>query len=264
MIDTTNNEQLAQILLALLLASNKSLSINRLHELLAPEQVNIEQVRQGLSFLKLELESSLLPLELRVTASGYRLQFKASISSIVARLWEERTQKYSRALLETLALVAYRQPVTRAEIEDVRGVMVSSHIIKTLQERNWIKVVGHKEVPGRPAMFATTKEFLDYFCLTSLDELPPLQEVRDLGVALAKLQDSLVQNAAATLETDSSTQQEQKEEDINPLRELSFSSLLAELEEMESDLKTNFDDWQQDEPATEIEEQAGSSTASIH
>ncbi len=118
--------------------------------------------------------------ELIEVASGYRFQTRADVGQWISRLWEERPARYSRALLETLALIAYRQPITRGEIEDVRGVSVSSSIIKTLQEREWVRVVGHRDVPGRPAMYATTRQFLDYFGLRSLDQLPSLGEIRDL------------------------------------------------------------------------------------
>ncbi len=111
---------------------------------------------------------------------GFRFQVRQSLSPWVSRLWHERPQKYSRALLETLALMAYRQPITRGEIEEIRGVAVSSNIVKTLHEREWIRVVGHRDVPGKPALYATTREFLDYFGLKSLDELPTLAEIRDL------------------------------------------------------------------------------------
>ncbi|HET7369912.1 MAG TPA: SMC-Scp complex subunit ScpB [Gammaproteobacteria bacterium] len=119
-------------------------------------------------------------IELKETASGYRVQVRSTVSERISRLFEERPQRYSRALLETLALIAYRQPLTRGEIEDVRGVSVSSNIMKTLQDRGWVRVVGHRDVPGRPALYATTREFLDYFGLKSLDELPTLAELRDI------------------------------------------------------------------------------------
>jgi segregation and condensation protein B len=120
-------------------------------------------------------------LELKEVASGFRIQIREEVNGWVARLWEERPQRYSRALLETLALIAYRQPITRGEIEEVRGVSVRSNIIRTLQEREWIRVVGHRDVPGKPALFGTTRAFLDYFNLTSLDDLPSLAEIRDMG-----------------------------------------------------------------------------------
>lgn len=119
-------------------------------------------------------------IELREVASGFRFQVRKELGIWVSRLWQERPPRYSRAILETLALMAYRQPITRGEIEEIRGVSVSSHIIKSLLERNWVRVVGHRDVPGRPAMFATTRQFLDYFDLKSLEDLPPLSEIKDL------------------------------------------------------------------------------------
>jgi len=118
--------------------------------------------------------------ELKEVASGYRFQVKQDLSEWVAKLWEERPPRYTRALLETLALITYRQPITRGDIEEIRGVAVSSNIIRTLLDREWVRVVGHRDVPGRPAMFATTKQFLDYFNMKSLQELPPLSEVKEI------------------------------------------------------------------------------------
>ena len=141
--------------------------------------------------------------ELKQVASGYRFQVRQQVSQWVARLWEEKPQKYSRALLETLAIIAYRQPVTRGEIEEIRGVSVSSNIVKTLLEREWIRVVGHRDVPGRPAILATTKKFLDYFNLRRLDDLPPLSEIRDM-VEIAPelgLEDELRASAGGETET---------------------------------------------------------------
>ncbi len=119
-------------------------------------------------------------VELKEVASGFRIQVREDVNPWVSRLWEERPRRYSRALLETLALIAYRQPITRGDIEEVRGVSVSSNIIRTLQEREWIRVVGHRDVPGKPALFGTTRAFLDYFNLTSLDDLPSLAEIKDM------------------------------------------------------------------------------------
>jgi segregation and condensation protein B len=119
-------------------------------------------------------------IELAQVAGGYRVQVRREMAPWVARLWEEKPARYSRALLETLALVAYRQPITRGEIEDIRGVAVSTNIVKTLTEREWIRVVGHRDVPGRPALYTTTRKFLDYFGLRSLNDLPTLAEIRDL------------------------------------------------------------------------------------
>jgi segregation and condensation protein B len=128
------------------------------------------------------------PIELKLVASGYRFQVRQELASWVSRLFEEKPPRYSRALLETLAIIAYRQPVTRGDIEDIRGVSVSSSIIQTLLERDWIRVIGHKEVPGRPGLYATTKQFLDYFNITTLNQLPTLQEIIDLDKSIDNTQ----------------------------------------------------------------------------
>lgn len=238
---TNPSDWLPNVVQAVLLAWRKPLSVQQIQQLLEPEQLTNSDIQSALQQLETQLAAG--PLRLRQVASGYRLQICDSYTPYIERLWDERPQRYSRALLETLALIAYRQPVTRGEIEDVRGVMVSSHIIKTLQERDWIKVVGHKEVPGRPALFATTKAFLDYFNLQGLDELPPLKEVRDLSVAFEKLQDNLVRSAEASVtqaQSDSADEADAIEADA--IEELSFSHLLAELEKMEDNLKTDFED----------------------
>tara|TARA_Y100001001_G_scaffold32748_1_gene27184 strand:- start:1055 stop:1564 length:510 start_codon:yes stop_codon:yes gene_type:complete len=143
--------------------------------------------------------------ELKKVASGYRIQVREEFAPWVGRLFEEKPQRYSRALLETLALIAYRQPITRGEIEDIRGVTVSSNIIRTLLEREWVRVVGHRDVPGRPAMYATTKQFLDYFNLTGLDQMPPLNEVRDLeeiGREIEKNMQAEIEFESTTAEND--------------------------------------------------------------
>jgi segregation and condensation protein B len=137
-----------------------------------------EEIVAALAALKQSYEGR--GVEIREVASGWRVQVRPQHADVVSRLWQERPSRYSRALLETLALIAYRQPITRGEIEDIRGVTVSTTIMRTLQERNWIRVVGHREVPGRPELLGTTREFLDYFGLKSLDDLPTLAELRDL------------------------------------------------------------------------------------
>lgn len=177
---------LVQILEAALLASDKPLTLVQLSELFdEAERPDREALRAALAEVDQRCEDR--GYALQEVASGYRFQVRQALSPWVSRLWAERPQRYSRALLETLALIAYRQPITRGEIEEVRGVAVSSNIIKTLQERDWIRVVGHRDVPGRPAMYATTRSFLDYFNLKSLEQLPALAEVRDLDTLTAEL-----------------------------------------------------------------------------
>lgn len=177
-----NDEHLSRIQAiteAALLAAGKPLSMDQLRELFSEDERPARQVMEHV-LMMLEKACEGRGFELRKVASGYRLQVRAEFAPWVGRLFEEKPQRYSRALLETLALMAYRQPITRGEIEDIRGVTVSSNIIRTLLEREWVRVVGHRDVPGRPAMYATTRQFLDYFNLAGLDELPPLSEVRDL------------------------------------------------------------------------------------
>ncbi|MGD2084499.1 MAG: SMC-Scp complex subunit ScpB [Chromatiales bacterium] len=176
---TVQGPTVKQIVEAALLAAGKPLGIGELLELFAEEErPDRTRIREALEHLEQEYQGR--GMELREVASGFRIQVRAEYAPWVSRLWEEKPARYSRALMETLALVAYRQPVTRAEIEDIRGVSVSTNIVKTLLEREWIRVVGHRDVPGRPALYATTREFLDYFGLKSLDELPTLAEIRDL------------------------------------------------------------------------------------
>ncbi len=143
------------------------------------------EIREALKEVGLRCEDR--GFELLEVAGGFRFQVRQALSQWVARLWHERPKKYSRAMLETLALIAYRQPITRGEIEEIRGVAVSSNIIKTLHEREWVRVVGHRDVPGRPAMYATTKSFLDYFNLKTLDQLPALAEIRNFETLTAEL-----------------------------------------------------------------------------
>lgn len=171
---------LKNILEALLLASGEPLSLATIASVFTDEeQPGNSKIGKALQELAAEYEER--GLELKEVANGYRLQVRQEVNPWVSRLWEERPQRYSRALLETLALIAYRQPITRGDIEEVRGVSVRSTIIRTLQEREWIRVIGHRDVPGKPALFGTTKVFLDYFNLLSLDDLPSLAEIMDMG-----------------------------------------------------------------------------------
>jgi segregation and condensation protein B len=172
-------EQLQQILEAALLAAGEPLSTSQLAALFTDdERPPIGEISRSLEQLRVDCANR--GVELKKVASGYRLQVRQDLNEWVARLWTERPQRYSRALLETMALIAYRQPITRGEIESVRGVSVSTSIIRTLQERDWIRVVGHRDVPGKPALFGTTKTFLDSFNLQNLDDLPTLAEIRDM------------------------------------------------------------------------------------
>jgi segregation and condensation protein B len=164
---------------AALLAAGRPVTTQQLAELFDErERPSLEQVLNALNSLAEDYAGR--GLELLEVSSGWRIQVRSNCVDFVSRLWQERPARYSRALLETLALIAYRQPITRGEIEEIRGVAVSTNMMRTLYERNWIRVVGHREVPGRPEVLATTREFLDYFGLKSLDQLPSLAELKDI------------------------------------------------------------------------------------
>jgi segregation and condensation protein B len=237
--------ELAQLLEAFLLASGKPQSLERLYELFEEgERPEPPVFKKALQLLGKSCDGR--AFELKEVASGYRLQIREKFSPWVGRLWEERPQRYSRAMLETLALIAYRQPITRGEIEDVRGVAVNSQIVKTLLEREWIRVVGYREVPGRPAMFATTKGFLDHFNLKNLDDLPPLADLREMEPdPVLEFDDAPVPAHLQAL-ADASIDPDAEPEPVKD--ETSFRSLLVELDSMEQGLKIDFDDLLPDEP----------------
>jgi segregation and condensation protein B len=200
-----NEHDLKIMIEATLLAAGRPVTSQQLLDLFDErERPSAEQLQAALDALAADYSER--GIELAHVASGWRIQVRQRCVEVVSRLWQERPSKYSRALLETLALVAYRQPITRSEIEEIRGVSISSTIMRTLQERNWIRVVGHREVPGRPELLGTTREFLDYFGLKSLDQLPTLAELRDvetIGVQL-ELPGGEVANTEAAAEGDDS------------------------------------------------------------
>lgn len=172
-------ENLKNIIEAAMLANSAPLSLDRMQALFFDDEMpEKKELRAVLSELSEDYQGR--GIEVKEVASGWRIQVVESVSPWISRLWTERPARYSRALMETLALIAYRQPITRGEIEDIRGVAVSSNIVKTLLEREWVRVVGQRDVPGKPSLYGTTREFLDYFNLKSLDELPTLAEIRDL------------------------------------------------------------------------------------
>ncbi len=174
-----NDHYVKNVVEAAMLAAGRPLALDELVSLFDQRDgSNAEEVNAAIAALVAEYETR--GLELVLVASGYRIQIRAAVAEPVSRLWQERPSKYSRALLETLALVAYRQPITRGEIEQIRGVAVNPNIIKTLVERNWIRVVGHRDVPGRPELLGSTREFLDYFSLQKLDDLPTLAQLKEL------------------------------------------------------------------------------------
>ncbi|HEY2464357.1 MAG TPA: SMC-Scp complex subunit ScpB [Steroidobacteraceae bacterium] len=174
-----NHQYVKNVVEAALLAAGRPLSLEELLSVFDERDGSIgDEVKGAIATLTQEYETR--GLELLEVASGFRIQIRAAVAQPVARLWQERPAKYSRALLETLALIAYRQPITRGEIEQIRGVAVNPNIIKTLHERNWIRVVGHRDVPGKPELLGTTREFLDYFSLKKLDDLPTLAQLKEL------------------------------------------------------------------------------------
>ena len=174
-----NNLYVRNVIEAALLAAGRPLAIDELVSLFDERDgSNADEVKTAIEVLRSDYATR--GLELVEIASGYRIQIRAAVAEPVSRLWQERPTKYSRAMLETLALVAYRQPITRGEIEQIRGVTVNPNIIKTLLERSWIRVVGHRDVPGRPELLGTTREFLDYFSLQKLDDLPTLAQLKEL------------------------------------------------------------------------------------
>ena len=197
------SEKLKPILEALFAAADRPLSVNSIFDLFAGdvEQPDKDDIRKAIHQLMEQFAGS--GLQLQQVASGFRLQVKPAYETWVSRLWDQRPPRYSRALMETLALIAYRQPITRGEIEDIRGVSVSTNIIKTLQEREWVRPLGHKDVPGKPALYGTTRSFLDYFNLKSLNQLPTLAEIRDLdqyNPELALVDTSETSDTASLLE----------------------------------------------------------------
>ena len=234
-MNLTEPRELAPLLEAFLLASGKPQSLERLFELFEEgERPEPAVFKKALTLLGKSCEGR--AFELKEVSSVYRLQIREKFSPWVGRLWEERPQRYSRALLETIALIAYRQPITRGEIEDVRGVAVNSNIVKTLLEREWIRVVGYRDVPGKPAMFATTKMFLDHFNLKNLEDLPPLAELREMETdPVLDFDDAPVPQGLQELADASAEPEEEKEE-------TSFHTLLLELDSMEEGIKTDFDD----------------------
>lgn len=214
--------QLKNIIESAIFAAGQPLSIEKMQQLFEEPAPSQQELLQVLALLKTDYATR--GVELKEVANGFRFQAKEEYAAWVSKLWEEKTLRYSRAFIETLALIAYRQPITRGEIEDVRGVAVSTHIIKSILDREWIRVVGHRDVPGKPALFATTKQFLDYFNLKTLDELPTLAELKSLDDIERRLNQQLEidltsQHADLAREqvTDSETQHREIEEEVEVL-----------------------------------------------
>ncbi|MCK5894415.1 MAG: SMC-Scp complex subunit ScpB [Endozoicomonadaceae bacterium] len=247
------------ILEGVLLAAGRPLSLEQLAQLFDEyERPDKSTLKAALAEIAINCEGR--GFELKEVASGWRFQVLQSLNPWVGRLWEEKPQRYTRALLETLVLVAYRQPTTRGEIEDIRGVSVSSNIMRTLQEREWVRIVGHRDVPGRPAMFATTWQFLDYFNLKSLDELPSLGETRSLDEMASSLEEGvselpkIAQQVLQGLEPDVEEMVVDSEQDaaapslvemahqFQEESEKNVARLFSELDDLEDGLKTDFND----------------------
>lgn len=274
-----SSQQIKNILEAALLAADYPLSIDHCMKLFegdlqVPERSVIKSCIE-----ELQIDCQERGVELVKVASGFRYQTRVDIQTWVARLHAEKTPRYSRALMETLALVVYKQPITRAEIEDIRGVSVSSNIMKVLQEREWVKIVGHKEVPGRPAMFATTKKFLDYFNLQSLNELPTLADIKefdqiapelDFGQDLPQAASDESQSAEATdrdaesdthavMDQDDSSSQSDESQTVQALADNMADNLSDEDDGGEdfsvsevAELNEEFDELNELDPSTEI------------
>ena len=170
--------KLSEILEALLLSASRPISIDDIVKVFEDPKPSKDEIRKALN--QIDQDCITRGIELKKIASGYRLQVKQSLSQYIAKLWEEKPQKFSKATLETLSLIAYKQPITRGEIEEIRGVAVGTQLIRGLMERGWVKIVGQRDVPGRPSLYSTTKEFLDYFGLQHLRELPELPSLPDL------------------------------------------------------------------------------------
>jgi segregation and condensation protein B len=230
--------KIKEIVEAALMAAGRPLSLDQMLDLFQDDaRPDKSELRAAIDALRDDYVDR--SIELIETGAGFRINVRAEYAQWVSRLWEERPPRYSRAMLETLALIAYRQPVTRGEIEDIRGVSVSSNIIKTLMERDWIKEVGHRDVPGKPALLATTKDFLNYFGLKSLNDLPTLSEIKDL--------DSINRE----LELDEPDKmQEQSDDDNTDLVQLDVSEDHTTVDLDEPDL-TSFDATHQEDPEHE-------------
>lgn len=224
-VQEIDSETRQQIIEGLLLSAGRPLSVAALADLfLEGERPGNDQIRESLDAIAQACEGR--GFELKEVASGFRFQVRQKLSPWISRLSEEKPQRYTRALLETLGLIAYRQPITRGDIEEIRGVAVSSTIIRTLLDREWIRVVGHRDVPGRPAMFATTRHFLDYFNLKNLQELPPLAEIRDLDQLNPELDLSDEEGRVLVLPEDSADSDE-VDEDIDQAQLLDEEEAMA-------------------------------------
>jgi segregation and condensation protein B len=239
--------KIKHIVEAALLAAGRPLSLDNLLDLfLHEEKPERKTIRDAIGELRQEYEGR--AIQLVEVGSGFRINVGADFAPWISRLWEERPPRYSRALMETLALIAYRQPITRGEIEDIRGVSVSSSIVKTLMEREWVREVGHRDVPGKPALLATTREFLNYFGLKSLDELPTLAEIKDL--------DSI--NCELELEVDQGEEQTTPEAEVAAAEAEGMEAPAEETQEPAAEGEPDVDEESLDTPEEQSEIEAQS------
>mgnify|MGYP001596217206 FL=1 len=237
---------LKQIIEGAILAADQPLSIDLMIHLFEHEPPTRAEVREALATITEECDGK--GFELKEVASGYRFQVKTEYGQWVSRLWDERPPRYTRALLETLALIAYKQPITRGDIEEIRGVTVSTNIMRTLLEREWIRVVGHRDVPGKPAIYATTKSFLDYFNLSSLDELPTLSEIKDLDKVNEELDldDEIVESRTLEIPTDEDAESADADSE-------SLAEVTDKVNEIEENIKNLFREEEAAEEAADEE-----------
>jgi segregation and condensation protein B len=236
---------LKQIIEGAILAAEAPLSIDQLMHLFEDDEPERVDVRDVLREIKQDCEGR--GFELKQVASGYRFQVRSSYGEWVSRLWKEKPPRYSRALLETLALIAYKQPITRGDVEEIRGVAVSTNIIRTLLEREWVRIVGHRDVPGHPALYATTKSFLDYFNLRNLDELPSLAEIKDLTQANEELdmEDDLIELPSLELDAE--------EEALSGMDDADLDAVSDQVDTIQKNIKNLFSAEEQ-ELAGELDE----------
>ena len=252
-----NIEKLKNIVEGFLFASDKPLTVEKIVKLFPEgEEPKKEEVAECINTLIADFESH--GIELKEVKSGFRFQVRQDNAPWVSKLWDERPAKYTRAMLETLALIVYRQPITRGEIEEIRGVAVSSHIIRTMMDRDWIKIIGHRDVPGRPALFASTKIFLDYFNLTSLEDLPPLSEIKDLDAIATELdpeQNSALISAIRDMQKESASEGEANAENVDIAEGEDKKTDKSETAALDSAIEeTLLKDSQDESAAEEIEE----------
>lgn len=241
------NLPLKQIIEGAIMAAETPLTVDQLMQLFEQDPPERSAVREAIKEIEMDFQDR--GFELKQVASGYRFQVKSEYGEWVSRLWKEKPPRYTRATLETLALIAYKQPITRGDIEEIRGVAVSTNIIRSLLEREWIRVVGHRDVPGHPALLATTKTFLDYFNLRSLDELPSLAEIRDLTKVNEELEldEDLIE--ARTLEIDP-----EEEQAVAGINDEDLDAVTQQVDTIQQNIRNLFESPEEESSDDEFEE----------